>query len=83
MLWRLVQEIGMETNQQMNYLSYEFFKVLYGTSEPQPRHKLDEPGFLNEFETIFSLDQMEILCQQSQQLPRICRQFEIHSQIVR
>ena len=38
MLWRLVQEIGMETNQQMNYLSYEFFKVLYGTSEPQPRH---------------------------------------------
>jgi len=35
--WRLVLKFGGETGQQIGKIAYDFYKIYYGTSSPQPR----------------------------------------------
>ena len=36
--WRLVLKFGGETGQQIGKIAYDFYKIYYGTSSPQPRY---------------------------------------------
>lgn len=40
--WRLVLKFGGETNQQIGKIAYDFYKIYYGTSSPQPRYVCNE-----------------------------------------
>jgi len=44
--WRIVDELGSETTQQMIDLAFEFDRLIYGTSRPEPRWK-DCTGKIN------------------------------------
>ena len=46
-LWRLVDKLMIETSKQMVDLSFEFTKVIFGTSQPEPRSVLIYTSHVN------------------------------------